>query len=44
MCSIIGKYFRPLCVTITLEGNIRPFAVVRKDIDVHERERLSNFK
>ena len=28
----------------TNAGNIRPFAVVRKDIDVHERERLSNFK
>jgi hypothetical protein len=25
-------------------GNIRSFAVVRKDIDVHECERLSNFK
>jgi hypothetical protein len=32
------------CGECTNAGNIRSFAVVRKDIDVHECERLSNFK
>jgi hypothetical protein len=37
-------FSRDFGVECTNAGNIRSFAVVRKDIDVHECERLSNFK